>query len=284
MPQTSDNKRLFIELRSGHGRHRFIRRHSSTEHQTKRKHDRPAKPMRLSWSLSIETHSSKHKKRRSAKSRDSESGSSGTSRAAQAAARSETCRCWRGDGGAVRVDSDGSSLERIWGHLNDDDADSAATASVWGGERTHRVRRRRHGHHRPHNHFHYQHCRCWLEDSVPLVQQRQHQHQHIYYRPRVDNSQVQNNYSYERCPDDDDPRRDAPKMAGLEALLPDLEKLSLSREWSPEGREEDSLPPAYSEIYPRCRGTSTDRQDSVSGFPLREEYGGVDDSEECVWH
>ncbi|KAK8157502.1 hypothetical protein BKA80DRAFT_344836 [Phyllosticta citrichinensis] len=236
MPQTSDNKRLFIELRSGHGRHRFVRRHSTTEHQNKRKHDRPTKPTRLSWSLSIETHSSKPKKRRSSKARDSVSSSSG----------------------AVRVDSDDSSLERIWGHLNDDDADSAATASVWGGERAHR-------------------------DAFPLLQQQQQQ-QHIYYRPCVDNSQVQHNYSYERCPDDDCTRRDASKKADLEALLPDLEKLSLSSECCPEDREESSLPPTYSEIYPRSRGSSAERWDSVTGYAFKEEYGGFDASEECVWH
>ncbi|KAK8152584.1 hypothetical protein IWX90DRAFT_481625, partial [Phyllosticta citrichinensis] len=276
MPQTSDNKRLFIELRSGHGRHRFVRRHSTTEHQNKRKHDRPTKPTRLSWSLSIETHSSKPKKRRSSKARDSVSSSSGTSRAAQAEARSETCCCWRGDAGAVRVDSDDSSLERIWGHLNDDDADSAATASVWGGERAHRVRRRRHGHHHHHHHHyhHYHHCRCLLQDAFPLLQQQQQQ-QHIYYRPCVDNSQVQHNYSYERCPDDDCTRRDASKKADLEALLPDLEKLSLSSECCPEDREESSLPPTYSEIYPRSRGSSAERWDSVTGYAFKEEYGGV---------
>ncbi|KAK7549971.1 hypothetical protein IWX49DRAFT_631575 [Phyllosticta citricarpa] len=301
MPNDPTKKtQVLIELRSehshSHSRHRFVRRHNTAEHHTKKAHDRQPQPKStrlLSWSLSIETRSPKPtRKRRSAKTRGV--GGSTSNSTAQTEARSETCCCCRGDAGAVRVikdenDNDDDALGRrgAWGCLDDDHdgGDGDVASAAWdgcGGWEREKMRRTRH-HHRHRHHQHRGH----------------HQHQNIYYRPSIaiiDNSQVQvqvqhnnNNYYYDDYDNDHDhdhaghcpshldgtahlvDRKAKSLGADSASLLPDLETLSLSSESerSEEMAQAQALPPAYSEIFPRSRGTVG------AGFGFRSDGGGA---------
>ncbi|KAK8235046.1 hypothetical protein IWZ00DRAFT_494012 [Phyllosticta capitalensis] len=241
MPTRSDKKHLYIELRSGsgsgHNRHRFVRRHSTSQTPTKKpdnKQHHHSNPMRLGLSFSIATSSEqpahapstkKTRKRRATTTRATSD--------AETEKAPETCR--RTD--AVRVDHRGApdvfgswgwGCMRDWRAMGHEDED----VSVDVGER----RRRRRGHH------HHRRCQC-----RPLQQ-------HVFYQPVTlfDTSQVQNNYyDYARgeCRPECATYRDVKdKDDDVHYLLPRLDRLSLAN-----GHDEraSSPPPAYSDVCPR---------------------------------
>ncbi|KAK8189763.1 uncharacterized protein BKA78DRAFT_380191 [Phyllosticta capitalensis] len=244
MPTRSDKRHLYIELRSGsgHNRHRFVRRHSTSQTPTKKadsnNHHQPKpNPMRLGWSFSIATSSEqpshapptkKPRKRRATTARATSE--------AETEKAPETCR--RTD--AVRVDHRGApdvfgswgwGCVRDWRAMGDEDED----VSVDVGER----RRRRRGHHHHHRHG----CPC-----RPL-------RPHLFYQPTVlfDNSQTQNNYyaGGECRPESahqDIKYKDRDDDNDVQHLLPHLDRLSLAN-----GHDErpSSPPPAYSDVCPR---------------------------------
>ncbi|KAK8244725.1 hypothetical protein HDK77DRAFT_426697 [Phyllosticta capitalensis] len=241
MPTRSDKRHLYIELRSGsgHNRHRFVRRHSTSQTPTKKAdnnhHHHQPNPMRLGWSFSIATSSEqpshalptkKTRKRHATMARATSE--------AETERTAETCR--RTD--AVRVDRGAPDVFTAWGWgcVRDWRATGDEDESVDVGER----RRRRRGHH----HRHHHHC-C---PCRPLLRS------HVFYQPVMlfDNSQVQNNYyDYARgeCRPECAAYRDVKdKDDDVHHLLPHLDRLSLTN-----GHDEraSSPPPAYSDVCPR---------------------------------
>lgn len=251
MPTRTNKKHLYIELRSGsgsgHNRHRFVRRHSTSQTPTKKpdnkQHHHP-NPMRLGLSFSIATSSEqpahapstkKTRKRRATTARATSE--------AETEKAPETCR--RSD--AVRVDwgapdvfgSWGWGYVRDWRAMGDEDED----VSVEVGER----RRRRRGHH------HHHRCQC-----RPLRQQ-------VFYQPVMlfDNSQTQNNYyARDECecrPESthqDIKYKDRDDDNDVQHLLPHLDRLALANGHDDE--RPSSPPPAYFDVCPRETDTPFD--------------------------